>query len=284
MQENFPKNTFQKTIEVLSPELGLQESEALAYLTLEKIYNLSKTDLIVNRPYVSNGHQTNKYNQLIKRLLSHEPIQYILNEAEFYGFQFYVNGHVLIPRQETELLIQIIENFRPWRRPKMADIGTGSGCIACTLALTIEGAELNGYDVSPEALKVAQQNAKRLGARAAFEVLDILNQDIPLQNLDLVVSNPPYVMEEEKQQMNKNVLDFEPSLALFVSNHDPLIFYNTIAQKAKSALKKGGALFFEINEQFGKETLFLLERMGYGDPKLYQDLNGKDRFASGILI
>lgn len=283
MQEYFPKNTFKETIALLTPELGLQESEALAYLTLEKIYNLSKTDLIVNRPYTSTSQQKSQYEQLIKRLITHEPIQYIFNEADFYGHAYYVDENVLIPRQETELLIQIIGDFRSWQEPKMADIGTGSGCIACSLALTIKGAELKGYDVSPGALKVAQQNATQLGAHASFELLDILHQEIPLQNLDLVVSNPPYVMNEEKPQMKKNVLDFEPSLALFVPDHDPLLFYNTIAKKAKYALKKGGVLFFEINEQFGKETLLLLEQMGYSEAKLYQDLNGKDRFASGVL-
>ncbi|SMD36186.1 release factor glutamine methyltransferase [Reichenbachiella faecimaris] len=283
MEEYFPRNTFQDTVALLNPELGLQEGQALSYIVLDKIFRISKTDIIVNRQFFPDSLQKKKYNLLVKRLLDNEPIQYIFKEAEFYGYRFYVDKNVLIPRQETELLIQIISNFRKWEKPKMADIGTGSGCIACSLALTINDSQLVGYDVSHEALKIAQYNAARLGANAVFSPLDILKHEIPHKELDLIVSNPPYVMDQEKQLMKKNVLEFEPSLALFVPDNDPLIFYKTIMQKAKDALKKGGVLFFEINEQFGKQTLLLFQHYGYSEPKIYKDLNDKQRFASAIL-
>lgn len=283
MEEYFPRNTFQDTVALLNPELGLQEGQALAYIVLDKIFRISKTDIIVNRQFFPDSLQKKKYDLLVKRLLDNEPIQYIFKEAEFYGHRFYVDKNVLIPRQETELLIQIITNFKKWEKPKMADIGTGSGCIACSLALSIHNSQLFGYDVSPSALNVAQYNAARLGANVEFSLLDILNKEIPEKDLDLIVSNPPYVMNQEKQLMKKNVLEFEPSLALFVPDDDPLIFYKTIMKKAKASLKKGGVLFFEINEQFGKQTLLLFQHFGYSEPKVYKDLNDKHRFASAIL-
>ncbi|MEO9805715.1 MAG: peptide chain release factor N(5)-glutamine methyltransferase [Reichenbachiella sp.] len=283
MEEYFPRNTFQDTVALLNPELGLQESQALAYIILDKIFSISRTDIIVNRQFFPDSLQKKKYNLLVKRLIDNEPIQYIFKEAEFYGYRFYVDKNVLIPRQETELLIQIISNFRSWNKPKMADIGTGSGCIACSLALSIEDAQLVGYDISPNALKIAQYNAARLGANAAFSTLDIVKQNLPPEELDLIVSNPPYVMDQEKQEMKKNVLEFEPALALFVPDDDPLLFYKAIMKKAKISLKKGGALFFEINEQFGEQTLLLFQHYGYSQAKVYKDLNDKQRFASAVL-
>jgi len=283
MEEYFPRNTFQDTVELLNPKLSLQEGQALAYIVLDKVFGISKTDIIVNQQFFPDPTQEQYYSHIVSRLLANEPIQYVFKEAEFYGFQFYVDKNVLIPRQETELLIRIIGSFKKWDKPKMADIGTGSGCIACALALTINDAKLIGYDVSPGALKIAGDNAEKLGANAAFYLLDILKQDIPHKELDLIVSNPPYVMDQEKQRMKENVLDYEPPLALFVPDNDPLIFYNAIAEKAKKSLKKGGVLFFEINEQFGKETLLLFQHYGYSEAKIYKDLNDKQRFASAIL-
>ncbi|MEP3389081.1 MAG: peptide chain release factor N(5)-glutamine methyltransferase [Reichenbachiella sp.] len=283
MQEYIPKHTFQKTVTPLIPVFGLQESQALSYIVLEKIFKLSKTDIIVNHPFLPDALQLKNYALIVQRLLNNEPIQYIFKEADFYGNTFYVDKNVLIPRQETELLIQIISNYRKWDHPKMADIGTGSGCIACSLALSIKGSQIVGYDVSHEALQIAQHNASKLKAHAVFSPLDILEDEIPHKDLDLIVSNPPYVMDQEKQQMKKNVLEFEPALALFVPDENPLIFYKTIMEKAKKALKKGGVVFFEINEQFGKETLLLFQHHGYSEPKIYKDLHDKQRFASAVL-
>lgn len=284
MEEYFPRNAFQDTTALLQPELGLPESQALTYLILEKIFCISKTDMIINRPFFPDHVQKKKYNHLIERLLDHEPFQYIFNEAEFCGRNFYVDRHVLIPRQETELLIQLIANIKKWNKPKIADIGVGSGCIACSLALDIEGAKVFGYDISEEALMVAQYNSVKLGARVHFSILDILEQEIPQTNLELIVSNPPYVREQERSQMNKNVLDFEPKLALFVPDHDPLLFYKKIMQKAKGVLIEGGILFFEINEAFGKQLLLLFKKYGYKDATLYKDLHGKDRFAAAVSM
>lgn len=283
MEEYFPKHTFQNTISQLNSIFELQESQAISYIVLEKIFNLSKTDIIINSPFFPEALQLKNYELIVQKLLKSEPIQYVFKEAEFYGHTFYVDKNVLIPRQETELLIQIISNYKKWDSPKMADIGTGSGCIACSLALSIVGAQIVGYDVSNEALQIAQHNASKLNAKAVFAPLDILAHEIPHKDLDLIVSNPPYVMNQEKQQMKKNVLDFEPALALFVPDNNPLIFYTTIMAKAKKALKKGGVIFFEINEQFGKETLLLFQHHGYSEPKIYKDLHEKQRFASAKL-
>ena len=189
---------------------------------------------------------------------------------------------MLIPRQETELLVHILKNDFTWQTPHIIDIGTGSGCIACSLALELEDAVVTGFDISEGALAVAKKNASSLSAKATFEPLDILTQDIPKRELDLIVSNPPYVMHKERLEMNANVLDNEPDLALFVSDEDPLLFYRSIAQKGKSALKKNGLLFFEINEQFGLEVEKLMIETGYNQTKIHKDLHGKARFVSGF--
>ena len=284
MQQNFPKEFFQKTVSILASNFGEHESQALTYLILEKIAQISRTDIIVNQPFELNQDKETEYNQTITRLLSNEPIQYIFQEALFYGNTYFVNPHVLIPRQETELLIQIISNYKKWESPKIADIGTGSGCIACSLALTINNAAVTGYDISQDALLVAKRNSETLKANVQFSQLDILNEEIPQKGLDLIVSNPPYVMEKEMSQMKSNVLDHEPHLALFVEDDDPLIFYRAILKKAQTVLKKDGLVFFEINEQLGNETLLLFEQMGFQNSILYDDLNGKQRFASAVFI
>ena len=284
MDESFPLKTFKHTATVLSQIMDYHESESVAYMVMEKAFGLSKLDITTNKMIAPHDTQQLKYQVIMNRLATHEPIQYILKEADFYGRKFYVNPSVLIPRQETEMLIPLIKTQKQWENPKIGDIGVGSGCISCTLALEIPGADVYGYDISSSALKVAQQNASHLSAGIHLRELDILNETLPEKDFDLIVSNPPYVTLGEKVHMKRNVLEYEPHEALFVEDDDPLMFYKAIIQKAKDRLKSGGMIFFEINEQFGKNILLLFQHYGLEEPKIHKDLNDKQRFASATML
>jgi release factor glutamine methyltransferase len=214
-----------------------------------------------------------------ERLKTGEPIQYIMGKGPFYGREFFVSSATLIPRNETEELVHKIIKENPKAGLRVLDIGTGTGCIPISLALEMNNPEMFAVDISEEALQIAQKNAVELSAKVTFSKCDILTKTPEVPELDILVSNPPYIPEQEKTEMHKNVLDFEPELALFVSNDDPLIFYRIIAEKGKQLLKSGGKLYFEINEKYGKEVAELLEEMGYSDVKVLKDLNGKERMV-----
>ncbi len=282
MEESFPLKTFKHTATILSQIMDYHESESVAYMVMEKAFRLSKIDITTNKSFHPDDTQQLKYQVIMNRLATHEPIQYILKEADFYGRKFYVNPHVLIPRQETEMLIQLVKTYDNWDHPKIADIGVGSGCIACSLALEIPGSEVYGYDISSDALKVAQQNVSHLSAGVHLRELNVLKGTMNEGDFDIIVSNPPYVRLSEKVHMKRNVLEYEPHEALFVGDDDPLMFYKAIMIRAKTALKSGGLVFFEINEQSGKNMLLLFQHFGFNDPKIHKDLNDKQRFASAI--
>lgn len=216
-----------------------------------------------------------------ERLKTGEPIQQILGKAPFYGREFQVSRDTLIPRNETEELVHLIIKENPKSGLKILDIGTGTGCIPITLFLEMNQAEVYGLDVSASALAIAQKNGKALKAKVNWIQLDILKEEIPIQDLDILVSNPPYIPEKGKAKMHSNVLDFEPELALFVPDEDPLLFYRRIADLGKKALKPKGKLYFEIHEDYGKEVKDLLLQKGYTEVKVIQDLNGKDRMVFG---
>lgn len=228
--------------------------------------------------------------EIIEQLKKYKPLQYILGKADFYGRTFRVDPSVLIPRPETEELIeQILNDLKSETdRPlTLLDIGTGSGCIAVTLAKEWTKADVIATDLSAEALETARENARRLHAPVTFIRTDMLSPekaeaDIPF-SFDLIVSNPPYVTEREKADMEPNVLDYEPSLALFVSNDDPLLFYRAIARFGKKKLKKGGRLYFEINASYGPDTVRLLEEEGYREVRLLRDLSDKNRMIKANL-
>lgn len=220
--------------------------------------------------------------QDFERLKRGEPIQYIIGKAPFYGREFLVSPATLIPRNETEELVHLIIKENPQQGLRILDIGTGTGCIPISLFLEMKEPEVYALDISLEALKVARQNAKSLKAEVNFLQGDILRERIPLESLDILVSNPPYIPEKGKAEMHKNVLDFEPGLALFVPDEDPLLFYRRIAELGREHLKKGGRLYFEIHEDFGPETVDLLESMGYQEVRLIQDLNGKNRIVTAV--
>lgn len=222
------------------------------------------------------------FKRIIARLEKNEPIQYILGEADFYDLKFKVNESVLIPRQETELLVhEIVSNYKP--QGSILDIGTGSGCIAVSMAKNLPDVEVLAVDISYDALEVAQKNAMLNNVEVAFIQDDILLGCPKVQQqFNVIVSNPPYVTQKQKEKMHANVLDYEPGLALFVNDDNPLIYYKAILNCAQTRLAKGGLLFMEINEIYGKETASLLTRDNYSEIEIVKDLNGKDRFVKGI--
>jgi release factor glutamine methyltransferase len=262
--------------------LGLyskNEAESLTIWLFEAILGKKRIDILKDEPM---GSLPKELETAMEQLLSGTPIQYVLGFAPFYGREFFVSPAVLIPRNETEELVHLIIKENSGKGLRILDIGTGSGCIPISLALEMEGPKVFGVDISEEALKVAEQNAKSLGASLEFLKLDILTEKIPVGNLDILVSNPPYVRYSEKSMMHRNVLDHEPHLALFVFDEDPLLFYRVIGEKAKKVLKPKGKLYFEINEALGKDIQKLLESLGYSQVRVLKDLNGKERKVIGV--
>lgn len=221
---------------------------------------------------------------MLKRLADGEPLQYVIGTEWFMDMPFSVCRDVLIPRPETEELVRLIVGCCKQPSPRIVDVGTGSGCIAVLLAKLIDGAQVTAIDVSAAAIEVARRNAEQNSAQVEFVRADILadNQLFAPSSLDVVVSNPPYVTETDKNQMSRNVLDFEPHLALFVPDSDPLLFYRRIAELAQQWLKSGGMLFFEINERFGPETVQLLENMRFDNVELHRDFYEKNRMVSAV--
>ncbi|MEL7020215.1 MAG: peptide chain release factor N(5)-glutamine methyltransferase, partial [Bacteroidota bacterium] len=222
----------------------------------------------------------------INRMLQYEPVQYILGEADFFGYKFHVSPAVLIPRPETEELVDWMIQDQKKRatndiRPRFLDIGTGSGCIPIVLKKKIPYAELSGIDISCAALSVAAQNAARQCVEIAWQEMDILNEkqwgDIPNQHLSVIVSNPPYIPHRERTLMHRNVLEHEPSIALFVADEQPLLFYETIARFAQQKLQDKGCLYFECNEYNATDVRQMLLEKGYASVHIEQDMSGKDR-------
>ncbi len=270
----------------LSDKFSERESHILAYLLIKFLYGKEKY-MVIAYPDEEIAVDEEELSCVIGRLLADEPVEYIVGEVEFYGCPFCVNRHTLIPRPETEELVDwVIREYRQGIWPgkcKILDIGTGSGAIALSLARNIRFSEVIAYDVSEEALKVAQKNAVRQGVNnISFEWKDILAMDILPETFDIIVSNPPYVLENEKQAMQANVLEYEPPVALFVKDAVPLLFYEKIAALALSGLTDGGRLYFEINERFGMEMIRMLEKKGFSEVVLQKDLFGKDRMIRAI--
>ena len=224
-------------------------------------------------------------NEIAERINNHEPVQYILGECFFYGRIFKVNPSVLIPRPETEELVRCVIDFAR-RREKancgVLDIGTGSGCIATTLALELRGAKVFATDVSERALELASANAAMLGANVQFLQHNVLREALAF-SVDIVVSNPPYIAWNERSAMARNVTDYEPELALFVDSNDPLLFYKAIVNRAKESLSLNGLLAVEINERFGEDVRKLFAENDLREVEILQDALGKDRIVKGVL-
>jgi release factor glutamine methyltransferase len=254
----------------------------------EAYLDFSKTDLLIKAKDNISESELLKFNFAVKQLKEQRPIQYILGKADFYRLQFIVNEQVLIPRPETEELVElIIRELKQTNEPDIIDIGTGSGCIAIALKKNLPAANVMALDISEGALEIATQNAQMNQVRVSFFKQDILTMnmlpDAAPRQFDCIVSNPPYICFSEKLEMQKNVLEHEPHLALFVPDEDPLLFYKTIADFALIHLKPTGKLYFEINAAYGFETRQMLEEKGFKNVILISDLNNKNRILQGSL-
>jgi release factor glutamine methyltransferase len=274
------KTVYEDFIRQISLSESQDEIRSMAQLVLGKFFGISRKDILIGSPFVMRPDQLDLLQQTAARINTGEPVQYILGEAEFYGRTFLVNPAVLIPRPETEELVHEIWKVRA-AQLKILDIGTGSGCIPITLALEIPRAEIFATDVSPEALRVASQNARKLQANVFFIHHDILKDELPVNDLDVVVSNPPYISIREMDQMKKNVVAYEPHLALFVPDDNPLLFYEAIAARARTSLKWNGTLIVEINERFGSAVSALFASYDFKNVEIIKDMSGKDRIVRG---
>jgi release factor glutamine methyltransferase len=258
------------------------EATVISEWTIEYLTGIGKRDRALQKEQALLPGQSERLEELLQRLLQHEPIQYVLNESWFCGYKFFVDQNVLIPRPETEELVEwIISNCKfPIDKLKIFDVGTGSGCIPISLKRKLRKAEVWSADISEGALQVARKNATDLGAEVNFLQLDFLNrkQWIQLPSFDIIVSNPPYVPTKDKEQMSANVLQYEPHNALFVPDNDPLIFYKNIVDFCSSHLNNEGSIFLEIHESLGKECKRLFEDAGY-TTELKKDMQNKDRMV-----
>ena len=273
----------------LTSYYDIQEARGIVRLLLSDLYGMSLTDICVGALDRLTEEQTQQIENAMLRLEKGEPVQYVTGKAHFCDRTFLVSPSVLIPRPETELLCQLIaDNDQAVTgngEIRVLDMGTGSGCIAITLALSMQNASVEAWDVSAEALNMAKSNAESLGASVSFEQIDILGLD---ENnvercYDIIVSNPPYICNKEAAQMEHNVLDFEPHLALFVLDEAPLLFYSAIARFARLALKVGGALYFEINPLYADALCSMLSSLGFANVTIHVDQFGKQRFISAKL-
>lgn len=277
------KDAISQILKSLTPLVGDNEARSFVWLMFDYLRGYSRVDLILKEQEALNAEEKEFLNQALLRLIGGEPIQYVLGKTEFLGFTFKVDKRVLIPRPETEELVEWIVSETHDSHCRILDIGTGSGCIAVTLKKLIPRAEVESWDVSEGALQLAAENAGLNKAEVSFRHRDVLlYQPSGEAVFDVVVSNPPYVRESEKAEMAINVLDHEPSLALFVPDQDPLRFYRAIAQISKKLLKKGGRLYFEINRSYGKEMEQLLLSEGFVEVVLRCDLSGNDRMIRAI--
>jgi release factor glutamine methyltransferase len=254
----------------ISIDEAISEKEAIVYLVLHSLFGVRREHIIAGKELT---YDEAELDEIIKRINNHEPIQYILQEAEFYGRLFYVNKNVLIPRPETELLVREVIEYIKNRPGRILDVGTGSGCIAVTLACELPNATVMATDISSAAIDVAHKNSLTFNTDIEFFINDVLTEDLP--GSDIIVSNPPYIANEEMKSMNKNVVDHEPHLALFVDDVDPLIFYRSIADK------KAKGVFVEINERFGAEIKSLFIDKGY-KADIIKDIDNKDRIIKAI--
>ncbi len=263
---------------------GEKEALSLLNILIDHFFGLSRTDQLLQKDFRLTETELLKIHFAVKELKKEKPVQYITGETEFYGMKIKVNPSVLIPRPETEELVDRIvkgNRKRPFKR--ILDIGTGSGCIALALKKAFPEAQVTAIDVSNQALDTARANSKQNSLEVDFRLVDILDRDSgkKLPDFDVIVSNPPYVPEKEKALLKKNVIDHEPHTALFVGDEDPLLFYRAITKFAVEKLKENGQLWFEINENYGNDVAALLRDRGFRNVGVIKDLFGKERMAFG---
>lgn len=270
----------------LTVSLDEHEASSMAFILLEDVYGLSRTDVLMGRDDLLKKEEKDNINEMVQRILNHEPIQYVTGKALFDGMTIKVAPGVLIPRPETEELVELVcSRLQENPNTKVMDIGTGSGCIALAIKKRIHNSEVHACDISDKALQIAADNAKRLDLDIRFHHIDILGNNIPynvtLNQFDAIISNPPYICNEESKEMERRVLDNEPHIALFVPDNEPLLFYRAITMKASKMLKEKGILAFEINRRFGQEVKGLMEQNGFSDTEIIKDQFSNDRIVIG---
>lgn len=271
-------NYIHESLKELYPET---EISGFTRIIIEHITSQSYRIALVNKTVLNSGQQQ-KAAQIVERLKTFEPIQYILGETEFFGLPFHVNKETLIPRPETEELVELILNENAETNLSVLDIGTGSGCIAISLAKHMKNGQISAWDFSQGALDISISNAKLNKASIDFQKVDVLVNFPMNKQFDIIVSNPPYVLESEKETMDCNVLNYEPHSALFVPDTKALLFYERIADIAIKILKPEGKLYFEINQAKGKETVDMLNKKGFKNISLHRDLSGLDRMVKAL--
>lgn len=277
----------QSAIEYIRTELQnfYPDTEIRSFINLliSKVTGFNRTQIVVNKNTKISDEQRFLIQSFVEKLKKNEPIQYILGETEFYGLTFKVNDSVLIPRPETEELVEWVksENENP---QSILDIGTGSGCIAISLKSLLPATTITAFDISEKALETATENARLNQVDVKFEKTDILNNQLQNKQWNIIVSNPPYIPENEMSEILPNVLDYEPHLALFVPDNDPLLFYRKIAQFGKSHLTAGGKLYFEIHRDAGDSCVQMLRNAGYEDIVLRRDIFGNNRMIRAIKV
>lgn len=277
------RNAFFDSLSGWYPE---EEIGSFFYLLLEEYLQLSRMDFALNPEKETASEYVEKFEKAIKRLRNHEPVQYIIGHEMFFDLKFFVSPATLIPRPETEDLVRLVLNeAKEIKKDRISilDIGTGTGCIAISIAKNLKNAEVDAMDVSESALEIAEKNAKYNEVKINFIEDDVLSVDELFKKYDFIISNPPYVRESEKERMEKNVLLHEPETALFVKDEDPLVFYRKITSLAKLYLLPHGKLFFEINEYLGEELVEMIEGFGFPKVKLIEDLYGKNRFIEAEI-
>ena len=274
------KEAIQQLRESLSPVIEAGELQAMIRVICEDVFNYDQVDVALRQDHELPDFAPERIAEIIARLKRHEPLQYVVGSARFHGHRFKVTPAVLIPRPETEQLVDLIIDENPDADLKVLDMGTGSGCIAIALARALKFAQVDALDVSRDALAVAREKPSLLQTpRARFFESDMLASQ-PSACYDIIVSNPPYICWSERESMDRNVKDFEPGQALFVPDSDPLLYYKAIAHYASQSLEHGGKLYLEINQRFGNEVKHLLESCGLDDVRIIEDSFGHVRFAA----
>ena len=278
---------FRQIVDTLIPTVEEREARALAFVVLEDAFGLSRTDIYLGKDTAFSEDDTIRLEKILRRLEQGEPVQYVIGTAQFCDLTFRVTPDTLIPRPETEELVGWVASLLPFEAPcSVLDVGTGTGCIAISLAKQFPRAQVTAWDISEEALAVARQNAQVNGVTVDFrrtDVLEVVNESaasVPSSDVLYIVSNPPYICERERAEMETHVLDYEPASALFVPDADPLLFYRALAHLGQQL--KAAAVLVEINQAYGQETVRMFQSNGYSNVELRRDIYGKDRMIKAV--
>lgn len=279
------KEAFNNFQSLIQRNYEIEEARSITQIVFREVLGYNNVQLILNENDLLPASIFEQLDYIAFQLNEHRPVQYILGHTEFYGYKFEVNESVLIPRPETEELVDwIIKDHQADSNINILDIGTGSGCIPISLKLNLPLAKVSSIDISEDAQKLATKNAKSNNADVSFIHADVLALETLPEQYDIVVSNPPYVLESEKAEMRKNVLDYEPSIALFVKNEDPLIFYRKIIQLVERSSRVHAKLYFEINESYAQDVIELFDVQKWQNIELRKDIRSKDRMIKAQLI